>query len=117
MYRYTAYGLNILATHPIPELIAVEGGADPDITIAIGVRPDVADASQAIIGAEPVEGSERRVYRRSPSGMVAFCYSDGTEFFISPSGDHIWTTWRPPLHRRGHGDLPPRPHPRVRAAP
>ena len=96
MYRYTAYGLNILATHPIPELIAVDGRAEPDITITIGVRPDVQDASQSVIGAEPIEGTERRVYRRSPSGMVAFSYSDGTEFFISPRGDHIWATWHPP---------------------
>ena len=96
MHRYTAYGLNILATHPIPELIAVDGSADPDITITIGARPGVQDDSQSVIGAEPVEGSERRVYRSSPSGMVAFCYSDGTEFFIAPSGDHIWAIWRPP---------------------
>jgi len=96
MHRYTAYGLNILATHPIPELIAVDGSADPDITITIGARPDVEDESQSVVGAEPVEGSERRVYRRSPSGIVAFCFSDGTEFFIAPSGDHIWATWHPP---------------------
>jgi len=98
MYRYTAYGLNILATQPIPELIAVDGTADPDITISIGARPEVPDAHQSVIGAEhPVEGDgERRVYRLSPSGVVAFCFSDGTEFFVTPGGDHIWATWRPP---------------------
>ena len=97
MYRYTAYGLNILATQPIPELIAVDGATDPDITISVGARPDVRDTGQSIIGAELAEGSEgRRVYRRSPSGIVAFCFSDGTEFFVAPRGDHIWTVWCPP---------------------
>jgi hypothetical protein len=98
MYRYTAFGLNILANQPIPELIAVAGAADPDITISIGVRPDVRDESRSVIGAEPPAegGEERRVYRLSPSGMVAFCFSDGTEFFVTPGADHIWTTWRAP---------------------
>jgi hypothetical protein len=98
MYRYTAYGLTILATQPIPELIAVEGTADPDITISVGERPDVRDAYLPVSGAAaPVAGAdERHVYRLSPSGMVAFRYSDGTEFFLSPGGDHIWTTWVSP---------------------
>jgi hypothetical protein len=98
MYRYTAYGLHILTTQPVPELIAVEGDADPDITISIGVRPDVPDVREPITATEPPEegAEERRVYRLSPSGMVAFRYGDGTEFFIAPRGDHIWTTWQPP---------------------
>jgi hypothetical protein len=98
MHRYTAYGLNILTTQPIPELIAVEGSPDPDITISVGVRPDVRDAYEPVSGAEtPVAGAdERRVYRLSPSGMVVFRYSDGTEFFISARGDQIWTTWHAP---------------------
>jgi hypothetical protein len=97
MYRYTAYGLTILASQPVPELIAVDGTADPDITISIGARPEVPDESQSVIGSEhPVEGGERRVHRLSPSGIIAFCFSDGTEFFIAPRGDHIWTTWHAP---------------------
>ena len=48
MYRYTAYGSNILATHPIPELIAVDGCADPDITIARRTRAMPAIARAAI---------------------------------------------------------------------
>ena len=102
MYRYTAYGLNILATQPIPELVAVDGTADPDVTIWVGVVPPLPETVPR--GGEgdggsghPVAGDdERRVTRLSPSGIVAFCFRDGTEFFIAPRGDQIWVTWHAP---------------------
>src|SRR5512146_2186208 len=83
MYRYTAYGLTIEATQPLPELIAVDGTAQPDITISVGGVPllpkSLPRAKRGGEGEEashPVAGNEeRRVYRLSPSGIMAFGFS------------------------------------------
>jgi hypothetical protein len=109
---YQAFGLTLLADRPIPGLPelpdpASPGSTRPDVEVQIELVGELTGAS-SIDGSpnareargepwyeSPRDGLGHRltVTRRGSDGSFLFSYSDGTRFFVEPSGGLVRAAW------------------------
>ncbi|HEX5081932.1 MAG TPA: serine/threonine protein kinase [Blastocatellia bacterium] len=97
---YTIYGLNVHSSMPIPGIPALPHTVEADVRVSFQSTPRLDEGSTA--QAEDWytscdRGRENepalKVWKLGDSGCFRLRYCDGTEFFLSESGDEIWATW------------------------
>ncbi len=95
---YSAFGLALSTSHPIPRLGNPVANTHVDVRIELGIRPawfDDACASR-IVNVSPFldeTGAPMRTLRQFDNGWSLLSYVDGTTFLIDRAGTEIWATW------------------------
>jgi hypothetical protein len=100
MHGYSVLGLRVLATRPLPGLVAADVAAPADVVIRLGALPPQAqDGSAADV---PVYTSPDRdeagrplvIVRALAAGSLFLLhYADGTEFVVDDAGTEVWGRW------------------------
>jgi hypothetical protein len=121
-FSYTVFGLLVRSNHPLPgvppaasfvpsEPHPPEGGAlqvresVQEVNIRMGVPPPAVTAASPpeetlIYTSAYLDESDQPVLRIWSTGDPSFlrlAYSDGTQFWIDPSRQNVWSTWPPAL--------------------
>lgn len=101
MKYYTAFGLTIASTRPLPGLGEPGGAARADVVLHTETDPwsqeESDDAHRVGVFAGSMREDPPVVVSWYPGrAMYRFQYSDGTEFWIARSGAEIWARW--PAH-------------------
>jgi hypothetical protein len=97
----SAYGLRISSNTFIPGLPHLPNAPDADVKVWLQSRPgmayelEMASQKEWYIGRYRDEKNEPtlRIWKFVESGCYRIRYSDGTEFFLTESGDEVWATW------------------------
>jgi hypothetical protein len=97
---YSVYGLNVFSNLPIPGVTALPKTLEADVRVSLQSRPHLDEG--AMTPAKDWYTSFRRDEKNEPAfkvwkigdgGCFRLRYCDGTEFFLSESGNEIWATW------------------------
>jgi hypothetical protein len=98
---YSAYGLGIWASEPIPRLAGAHAAACVDVSIRVGARP--AQVGPRLWSTPwytsphtTEDGQASLVVWERDGGWLDMLYADGAEFLVSESGTEIWVNWKPP---------------------
>lgn len=97
----SAYGLRITSSAFIPGLPHLPNSPEPDVSIWLQSAPrfvngaEISTSEAWYVGGSQDEGSEPslRIWKLDEEGCFRIRYGDGTEFFLTESGDNIWATW------------------------
>jgi hypothetical protein len=97
---YSVYGLNVFSTMPIPGVKALPAMLEADVRVSLQSTPPLDEGAKA--SAKDWYTSFWRQEKNEPTlkawkigngGCFRLRYYDGTEFFLSESGNEIWATW------------------------
>src|SRR5262249_53161297 len=100
MYLST-YGLRIFSSVPIPGLTVASDITEADVRVWLQSKPEsiyekamfpAEDWYTSYVCDEKDEPS-LKVWRIGAGSCFRLRYYDGTEFFLSESGNEIWATW------------------------
>lgn len=101
MISYHAFGLNIVASAPIPMLSPVsasQSGGGGSLAVLVGERPEVNE--EGILTFPPAGRQPpwpcRQVKWYPESGLTHVRYPDETEFYIDRKNRTIWASWSAP---------------------
>jgi len=104
-FFFSAYGLRLASSQPIPGLTPSPAASSPDVTVHLGSMPagleNPSSGSPQVIFSE--EGPSDAVFPTLTASLVSggsfihFRYVDGTEFLLDRAGTRVWAVWREPL--------------------
>ncbi len=104
-FLFSAYGLRLASSQPIPGLTPVSAASSADVTVYFGSMPagleNSSSGSPQVIFSE--EGPSDAVFPTLTASLVSggsfihFRYVDGTEFLLDRAGTRVWAVWREPL--------------------
>ena len=104
-FLFSAYGLRLASSQPIPGLTPVSAASSADVTVHLGSMPagleNPSSGSPQVIFSE--EGPSDAVFPTLTASLVSggsfihFRYVDGTEFLLDRAGTRVWAVWREPL--------------------
>ena len=104
-FLFSAYGLRLASSQPIPGLTPVSAASSADVTIHLGSMPagleNSTSGSPQVIFSE--EGPSDAVFPTLTASLVSggsfihFRYVDGTEFLLDRAGTRVWAVWPAPL--------------------
>jgi hypothetical protein len=97
---YSIYGLNVFSSMRIPGITALPKAVEADVRVSLQSKPRLDEGSAATakdwytssLLDERNEPSVK-VWKIEGAGCFRIHYYDGTEFFLSESGNEIWATW------------------------
>jgi hypothetical protein len=97
---YSVYGLNVFSSLPIPGVKALPKTVEADVRVSLQSTPQLDVSAMApakdwytsLLRDEKNEPS-LKVWKIGDGGCFRLRYCDGTEFFLSESGNEIWATW------------------------
>lgn len=97
-YTYSAFGLALRSSLPIPGLNAVEDRSAADITIWMDARPPGLAGHEAARLWYPTARNDEhadglKVWRLCDGPFFRFQYADATEFFVNQTGTEVYATW------------------------
>lgn len=99
-FTYTAYGLRLRASAPIPGLLASADSDGADLQIELGSMPrwlsEIPNTAESwYTSADLNEDGESTLtgWKLAGGAYYRLVYSDGTEFLITRSGTQIWAVW------------------------
>jgi len=97
---YSVYGLHVFSSLPIPGVAALPKTLEADVKVSLQSAPNLdegvmAPAEDWYTGHFRDEKNEPslKVWKIGDGGCFRLRYFDGTEFFLSESGNEIWATW------------------------
>jgi hypothetical protein len=121
-FSYIVFGLLVRSNHPLPgvppavgfvpsEPYPPDGGAlpirepVPQVNIQMDVPPPAvttdSSSNEILIYNSPyldeADQSVLRIWRTGDTSFLRLAYSDGTQFWIDPSRQNVWSTWPPAL--------------------
>ena len=104
-FLFSAYGLRLASSQPIPGLTPVSAASSADVTVHLGSMPagleNPSSGSPQVIFSE--EGPSDAVFPTLTASLVSggsfihFRYVDGTEFLLDRAGTRVWAVWPAPL--------------------
>ena len=104
-FFFSAYGLRLASSQPIPGLTPVSAASSADVTVHLGSMPagleNSSCGSPLVIFSE--EGPSDAVFPTLTASLVSggsfihFRYVDGTEFLLDRAGTRVWAVWAAPL--------------------
>jgi hypothetical protein len=94
---YAIYGVTVASDLPLFSLRAAPPGSPSDVVVHFQTVPAWSALDLATLreryrtppGANPLD---TLIVSESPHGFT-FCYSDGTDFWMTPDGREIWSRW------------------------
>jgi len=97
---YSVYGLHVFSSLPIPGVTALPKTLEADVRVSLQSTPQLGEGAMApaedwYTGHIRDEKNEPslKVWKIGDGGCFRLRYRDGTEFFLSESGNEIWATW------------------------
>jgi hypothetical protein len=103
MHGYSVLGLRVLATRPLPGLVAADAAAPADVVIRLGALPPEAQhgsAADVPVYTSPDRDEAGRplvIVRALAAGSLFLLhYADGTEFVVDDDGTEVWGRWPAP---------------------
>jgi len=100
--RYSAFGLTLASSHPIPGLPAAAVSADADVDIVLARRPAWFESSRLarLRYTSPyhdANGTPMLTLGELDNGWLRLSFADGTDFLIDRPGRSVWAAWPEPL--------------------
>jgi hypothetical protein len=97
---YSIYGLNVFSSMPIPGITALSKTVEADVEVSFQSTPRLDEGSTARAKdwytSCRLDGENEpslKVWKLGDGGCFRLRYCDGTEFFLSESGNEIWAAW------------------------
>ena len=103
--RYTAFGLRIVATGPLPGLSASGGAGVPDVLVRLQETPAwprgpaADDAGELLYRSADRDDGGRptlTVARLRGGRLFRLSYAEGVQFVVCGAGREVWATWPDP---------------------
>jgi hypothetical protein len=100
--RYSAFGLTLASSHPIPGLPAATVSADADVHIELGRRPAWFESTHLahLRYTSPyydANGTPMLTLGELDNGWLRLSFADGTDFLVDRPGRSVWAAWPEPL--------------------
>lgn len=100
--RYSAFGLTLAPSHPIPGLPAAAANADADVHIELGRRPAWFESTRLarLRYTSPyhdANGIPMLTLGELDNGWLRLSFADGTDCLVDRPGRSVWATWPAPL--------------------
>ncbi len=96
-WHYTAYGLGITSNRPIPKLITGSASKEQDLEIRFGETPTELLEDELYWSVryqsnffDEAGKPALTVWEAGDGNYLVFRYTDGAEYIVTQSGDHVW---------------------------
>jgi ABC-type multidrug transport system fused ATPase/permease subunit len=96
--RYSAFGLTLSASHPIPRLASAASTTDADVHVELGRRPAWLPSAHLakVRYTSPYHdagGTAMLTLGELENGWLRLSFADGTDFLVDRPGRNIWAAW------------------------